>query len=256
MSKTTSLTVIVRQVLGPFLIGVTIYALLLGVCTVQYFTYFTAYFKDSKIIFYTVIWMAVIDVLLTVNAFAGLWYYVIEHFAEVDALEDTTWNFNLSPLFSTLTAVPVQIFLANRIRRFSNSRILFGALAALIVGTAVPAWIISVNLVRKSALTQREAAVRTAYVWLSLSVACDALLSALMIFYLWRQKTAFKRTNKIISRYVQLSIQSALPVTLCAIVILILGTTSAQTNIHYPFTLNLGRFYTLVVSTLLTLQTY
>ncbi|KAF9007723.1 hypothetical protein BDZ89DRAFT_1025401 [Hymenopellis radicata] len=245
-----SLTVI-RQVLGPFLIGVTIYAFLLGVCAVQYVTYFTASFKDNKILFYAVVWMAMIDVLLTVNAFAGLWHYVIEHFAEVDVLKGTIWNFDLTPLFSTLTAIPVQTFLTYRIWRFSNSRILCAFLAALILGAAVPAWIVSVQIARKSALTQRVAAVTTAYVWLSLSVTCDALLSAIMIFYLRRQKSAFKHTNRIISRYIQLSIQSALPVTLCAIVILVLATTSTQTNIHYPFALSLGRFYTITFLTTL-----
>ncbi|KAF9024652.1 hypothetical protein BDZ89DRAFT_115454 [Hymenopellis radicata] len=246
-----SLTVI-RQVLGPLLIGVTIYTLLLGVCAVQYFTYFTAGFKDNKIVFFAVVWMAVIDVLLSVNAFAGLWHYVIEHFAEVDVLKGTIWNFDLTPLFSTLTAIPVQTFLTYRIWQFSNSRILCAFLAALILGAAVPAWIASIQVVRKSALTQRGAAVTTAYVWLSLSAACDALLSAIMIFYLRRQKTAFKHTNRIISRYIQLSIQSALPVTLCAIVILVLlATTSTQKNIHYPFALSLGRFYTITFLTTL-----
>ncbi|KAF9027344.1 hypothetical protein BDZ89DRAFT_1113481 [Hymenopellis radicata] len=245
-----SLTVI-RQVLGPILIGVTIYTFLLGVCAVQYFTYFTASFKDNRIIFYAVVWMAVIDVLLTVNAVAGLWHYAIEHFAEVDVLKRTTWNVDLSPLFSTLTAIPVQIFLLYRISRFSNSRILCAFLATLSLGAAVFAWVVSFQVVRKSELTQRATAVTTAYVWLSLSVACDALSSAIMIFYLRRQKSAFKHTNRIISRYIQLSIQSALPVTLCAIVILVLATTSTQTNIHYPFALGLSRFYTITFLTTL-----
>ncbi|KAF9007778.1 hypothetical protein BDZ89DRAFT_1231150 [Hymenopellis radicata] len=248
-----SLTVI-RQVLGPFLIGVTIYAFLLGVCAVQYVTYFTASFKDNRILFYAVVWMAMIDVLLTVNAFAGLWHYVIEHFAEVDVLKGTIWNFDLTPLFTTLTAIPVQTFLTYRIWRFLNSRILCAFLATLSLGATVPAWIVSFQVVRKSELTQRGTAVTTLYVWLSLSVTCDALLSAIMIFYLRRRKTAFKHTNRIISRYIQLSIQSALPVTLCAIVILVLATTSTQTNIHYPFALGLSRFYTLVLPTLLSSQ--
>ncbi|KAF9007726.1 hypothetical protein BDZ89DRAFT_1079308, partial [Hymenopellis radicata] len=236
---------VIRQVLGPFLIGVTIYAFLLGVCAVQYVTYFTASFKDNKILFYAVVWMAVIDVLLSVNAFAGLWHYVIEHFAEVDVLKGTIWNFDLTPLFSTLTAIPVQTFL---------TRILCAFLATLSLGAAVPAWIVSFQVVRNSELTQRGTAVTTLYVWLSLSVTCDALLSAIMIFYLRRQKSAFKHTNRIISRYIQLSIQSALPVTLCAIVILVLATTSTQTNIHYPFALSLGRFYTLTLNARLDIR--
>ncbi|KAF9024648.1 hypothetical protein BDZ89DRAFT_1135926 [Hymenopellis radicata] len=246
-----SLAVVVRQILGPLLIGAVVYALLLGVCSVQYFTYFTSGFNDSKVMFVTVIWMAIVDVLLTMYSVAVLWHYLIEHFADTSVLQSGCWNLNLLPLLSTLTAIPVQIFLANRIRRFSTSRILFGVLVTLSIGAAVPAWISSVNLVRKSNLAERGESVKMVFAWFAIGAACDVSLSALMIFYLWRQKTAFKHTNRIIYRYIQISIQSAVPVTLCAIVAVILGTTSLQTNLHEPFTLNLGRFYTITLLTTL-----
>ncbi|KAF8909540.1 hypothetical protein CPB85DRAFT_1253568 [Mucidula mucida] len=69
----------------------------------------------------TVVWMAVIDVLLAINSVAVLWHYFIEHFTDITVLPSGCWNLNLLPLLSTLTAIPVQIFLANRIRRFSKA---------------------------------------------------------------------------------------------------------------------------------------
>ncbi|KAF8909544.1 hypothetical protein CPB85DRAFT_740607 [Mucidula mucida] len=232
MADAASLNAAVRKVIAPVLIGVIVHAFLLGVCSAQYVTYFTSRFNDHKFIVSIVVWLAIVDVALTINSVTVIWQYVIDHFADVTVLSSTTWNFNMFPVFSTFSAIPVQIFLANRIRRFSNSWILFGALS-------------------QSALTDRATARRVGYSWLALNVGCDTILSSLMIFYLQRQKTAFARTNKIISRYVQLAIQSALPVTLSAITILSLGVTMVESNMHTPFTLCLGRFYTITMLTTL-----
>ncbi|KAF9024667.1 hypothetical protein BDZ89DRAFT_1041000 [Hymenopellis radicata] len=244
MADQAELNAVVRKVIAPVLIGVIVHAFLLGLVCVQYVTYFTSRFNDHKFIVAIVVWLAFVDIALTLNSVTVIWQYVIDHFADVTVLSSTTWNFNLFPVVSTFSAIPVQLFLANRIRRFSNSWILFGALVVLILGPAVMGCLTSVQLQSLSALSDRDTARRVGYAWLALNVGCDTILSSLMIFYLRRQKTAFARTNKIISRYVQLAIQSALPVTLSAITILTLGITMVETNMHTPFTLCLGRFYT------------
>ncbi|KAF9024656.1 hypothetical protein BDZ89DRAFT_1068919 [Hymenopellis radicata] len=251
MADAASLNAVVRKVIAPVLIGVIVHAFLLGLVCVQYVTYFTSRFNDHKFIVAIVVWLAFVDIALTINSVTVIWQYVIDHFADVTVLGTTTWNFNMFPLFSTFSAVPVQLFLANRIRRFSNSWILFGALVVLILGPAVMGCLTSVQLQSLSSLSDRDTARKVGYAWLALNVGCDTILSSLMIFYLRRQKSGFARTNKIISRYVQLAIQSALPVTLSAITILSLGITMVESNMHTPFTLCLGRFYTITLLTTL-----
>ncbi|KAF9033407.1 hypothetical protein BDZ89DRAFT_550545 [Hymenopellis radicata] len=249
MAEPSDLKVAVREIIGPIVFAVVGSSFLLAVCGVMQITYFTSKFNDSKIIVCTVIWLGILDVFATINNVTALWEYVIVHFSDFGVLATSPWNINLSPLFSTLSALPVQLFLANRIRKFSTSWVLYGALVILILGPAVLGCMTSVQLQIKAAVVARATVVSVGYAWLALNVACDTILSALMVFYLWRRKTGFERTNKILSRYIQVSLQSAIPVTLCTILILVIGKTKEGTNIHTAFTLNLGRFYTITFMT-------
>ncbi|KAF8909521.1 hypothetical protein CPB85DRAFT_1222078 [Mucidula mucida] len=245
MAEPSDQKVAIREIIGPMVFAVVGSSFLLAVCGVMCITYFMSKFNDSKIIICTVIWLGILDVFVTINNVTALWKYVIVHFADFNVLVSTPWNINLSPLFSTLSALPVQLFLANRIRKFSTSWVLYGALVLLILGPAVLGCMTSVQLQLKSEVVDRATVVNVGYAWLALNVACDTILSSLMVFYLWRRKTGFEReSSPILSRYMQVSLQSAIPVTLCTILILVIGKTKEGTNIHTAFTVNLGRFYT------------
>ncbi|KAF9027340.1 hypothetical protein BDZ89DRAFT_812815 [Hymenopellis radicata] len=249
-----ALAVVVKQVIGPVLIGVVVHALLFGVVVCQYIQYYTLDFKDSRILLATVAWMALIDLLLTINSVALLWNYVIVNFADPTVLATTVWNFNMVPLFSTLSAVPVQVFLANRVRKFSGSLILFFALVVLSLGAAAPAWVTSIKFQTDSDVTHRALLLKISYAWGGISVGCDATLTALMTYFLWQKRTAFQRTNKILNHYIQVGIQSAVPVTICAAMVLILSKTMTTTNIHYVFSVNLGRMYSMTFLTTLNMR--
>ncbi|KAF8909570.1 hypothetical protein CPB85DRAFT_1222005 [Mucidula mucida] len=238
-----ALAVVVRQVIGPILIGVVVHASLFGVVVCQYIRYFTLDFKDSRLLLATIAWMALVDLLLTMNSVALLWNYVIENFADPTVLQSTVWNFNMVPLFSTLSAFPVQVFLANRVRKFSGSSILFAALVVLSLAAAAPAWVTSIKFQTDSDVSHRALLLKISYAWGGISLGCDATLTVLMTYFLWQKRTAFQRTNKILNHYIQVGIQSALPVTICAAMVLILSKTMTTTNIHYVFSVNLGRMY-------------
>ncbi len=74
------------------------------------------------------------------------------------------------------SALPVQLFLANRIRKFSTSWVLYGALVLLILGPAVLGCMTSVQLQLKSEVVDRATVVNVGYAWLALNVACDTIL--------------------------------------------------------------------------------
>ncbi|KAF8909572.1 hypothetical protein CPB85DRAFT_743104 [Mucidula mucida] len=248
---TPNLAVVVKQVVGPVLIGVVIHALLLGVVGCQYVQYFTSNFKDSKWLKFTVAWMALIDLLLMMNSAALLWYYAVENFADPTVLDGSAWNFNMLPFFCTLSAFPVQVFLADRIRKFSGSSTLFAALVVLILAGAAPGWVSAIKVQMDSNMSRSHRATFLKFIsaWGGISLGCDTVLTALMTYFLWQKRTAFQRTNKILNRYMQVGIQSALPVTICAALVLILSRTLTTTNIHYIFSVNLGRLYSIILLT-------
>ncbi|SJL12979.1 uncharacterized protein ARMOST_16414 [Armillaria ostoyae] len=242
----------VRSALGPILAGVTTNAFIFGICTVQYYEYFTSGIRDSWILLGTVVWLAVVDVLFSINSAVILWQYVIDNFANPAVLHQSNWHFNLVPLFMSLyvfpapgTSVPVHIFLANRIGHFSKSWALFGSLALLSSSASALA---SVSAIRSQLASDvvfwldSEPPALT-LIGLSLGVACDVLMTGLLLYYLRRDKKAFPKANRKLSACVQISIQSAVPSTICAVVILVLIKTLDPANFQHVFTFLLGRLY-------------
>ncbi|KAK0482241.1 hypothetical protein IW261DRAFT_1561951 [Armillaria novae-zelandiae] len=228
----------VRSALGPILAGVTANAFIFGICTVQYYEYFTSGIRDSWILLGTVVWLAVVDVLFSINSAVILWQYVIDNFANPAVLHQSNWHFNLVPLFLSLTSVPVHIFLANRIGHFSKSWALFGSLVLLSSSASALA---SVSAIRSQLASEvvfwldAEPPALT-LIGLSLGVACDVLMTGLLLYYLRRDKKAFLKTNRKLSACVQISIQSAVPSTICTVVILVLIKTLDPANFQHVFT--------------------
>ncbi|KAF9027352.1 hypothetical protein BDZ89DRAFT_1160873 [Hymenopellis radicata] len=253
-----ALAVVVKQVIGPVLIGVVVHALLFGVVVCQYIQYYTLDFKDSRILLATVAWMALIDLLLTINSVALLWNYVIVNFADPTVAGNHRLELQHGAAFLYFV-LPVQVFLANRVRKFSGSLILFFALVVLSLGAAAPAWVTSIKFQTDSDVTHRALLLKISYAWGGISVGCDATLTALMTYFLWQKKDripelVFSRTNKILNHYIQVGIQSAVPVTICAAMVLILSKTMTTTNIHYVFSVNLGRMYSMTFLTTLNMR--
>ncbi|KAK0204107.1 hypothetical protein DFS33DRAFT_1384364 [Desarmillaria ectypa] len=235
----------VRSALGPILAGVTTNAFIFGICTVQYYEYFTSGFRDSWILLGTVVWLAVVDVLFSINSVVILWHYVIDNFANPAILHQSNWHFNLVPLFLSFTSVPVHIFLANRIGHFSKSWALFGSLVLLSSSASALG---SVSAIRSTLASDvvfwlDSELPALALIALSLGVACDVLMTGLLLYYLRRDKKAFPKANRKLSICVQISIQSAVPSTICVVVILVLIKTLDPANLQHVFTFLLGRLY-------------
>ncbi|KAK0232273.1 hypothetical protein EDD85DRAFT_793122 [Armillaria nabsnona] len=234
----------VRSALGPILAGVTTNAFIFGICTVQYYEYFTSGIRDSWILLGTVVWLAVVDVLFSINSAVILWQYVIDNFANPAVLHQSNWHFNLVPLFMSFTSVPVHIFLANRIGHFSKSCALFGSLVLLSSSASALA---SVSAIRSQLASDvvfwldSEPPALT-LIGLSLGVACDVLMTGLLLYYLRRDKKAFpsmfmKHLVKRDSQNPYIRSQQK------TVVILVLVKTLDPANFQHVFTFLLGRLY-------------
>lgn len=234
-----------RSALGPILVGVTTNAFISGICMVQYYEYFTSGYRDSWMLLGTVVWLAIVDVLFSINSVVILWQYVIDNFANPAILHQSNWHFNLVPLFLSLTSVPVHVFLAHRIGRFSKSWALFGSLVLLSSSASAlgSASAIQSQLASDVVFWLDSELPALMLIGLALSVACDVLMTGLLLYYLRRDKKSFPKTNRKLSVCVQISIQSAIPSTICVIVILVLIKTLDPANFQHVFVFLLGRLY-------------
>ncbi|KAJ7631465.1 hypothetical protein B0H17DRAFT_1024009 [Mycena rosella] len=245
----------INLILGPTILGVIINMFLFGIVFMQAVTYYTSsrYKKDSWAIKGLVSWVLLLDTFHSCAVIWVVWEYCINHFGDLVFLGTTPWPFPTTPIFSACASVPVQIFLAWRVKLLSNSWPVFGVLSALSVGSGIMAFITGIRAVQalNVFLPVQDFATLIPVVdsWLGLSVICDLSLTLLLFLYLRRSRTGFAKTDNIITRLTLQSIETASFSTLTSVLDLITFTSLPNTNFHFAFALIAGRIYN---NTLLT----
>ncbi|KAF7377793.1 hypothetical protein MSAN_00202700 [Mycena sanguinolenta] len=200
----------VRLFLGPIFVGTCLSTWLFGVCASQFTTYFVSARRaqDSLIIRALVVWEFSISVFSTVTSIYFVWLYLVENYFNPAFLASAPWPLTAVPLLSALSACPVQIFMAYRVLRFSRSRLVFGLLVFLTVSNGAIAFATSVLAF---GLTFDEGSRLTpiADSWLAVTVANDVAVTLFLIYYLYKSRTDFDRTNTVIGRLIRSAIESA-----------------------------------------------
>ncbi|KAI5124896.1 hypothetical protein M0805_007324 [Coniferiporia weirii] len=237
------------SLIGPLLIGAVVNAFVFGICVLQYIEYFASGYKDDWKLVTLLLWVLVIDIFQSGATVAIVWHYVVANFANVAALADSPWMYASLPIFSTLAAVPIQHFMAWRIMRFSKSTWLFVYISMLSLGQGALACASAISGILSPSIASHVKIIPIADGWLGMSVACDTSITILLLWYLNKSRTGFKRTDSIIYRLCRVTVEAALPVSLLCILDLVFLTTNPFNNLHFMCAMPVGRLYT---NTLLT----
>ncbi|KAF5352317.1 hypothetical protein D9758_011941 [Tetrapyrgos nigripes] len=178
----------ISLVLGPVVVSTLINALLAGVCMVQFLEYYESRIKDRPTITGLVIWVAVVD------TFSSLQYDSYIHHAV--SIPDTGNSCDADKptqhVSATSISVPVQFFLAWRIRIFSKSVLLFVVICTLSLAQGALAFATSINGLLEPSLEANARRIPVADSWMAIAAACDASITAVLSYYLWKSKTGMK----------------------------------------------------------------
>ncbi|KAJ7849597.1 hypothetical protein B0H13DRAFT_2285024 [Mycena leptocephala] len=253
----------INLILGPVIIGIIINTFIFGVVFTQAVTYYTSarHKKDSWAIKGLVSWALLLDTFHSCAVMSVLWAYCITHFGDVNYLRTTPWAYPTTPIFSARqvvpplsgcyqwfldcsASVPIQIFLAFRVKRLSNSWPIFCVLSTLSIASGIMAFISAIRAVQVSNIKDFAALIPVVDAWLALSVLCDLSLTTLLFVFLRRSRTGFAKTDNLITRLIIQSIETASFSTLNSIMDLITFTVLQNTNFHFIFALLSGRMYT------------
>ncbi|KAJ7674123.1 hypothetical protein B0H17DRAFT_946924 [Mycena rosella] len=244
----------INLILGPTILAVIVNMFLFGIVFMQAVTYYTSsrYKKDSWAIKGLVSWVLLLDTFHSCAVIWVVWEYCINHFGDLVFLGTTPWPFPATPIFSACASVPIQIFLAWRVKLLSNSWPVFGVLLALSVGSGIMGFITGIGAMQALNVflpVQGFAIlIPVADSWLALSVVCDLSLTSLLFLYLRRSRTGFASPVPVITRLTLQSIETA-SFSACLVLDLITFTSLPNTNFHFFFALLAGRLYN---NTLLT----
>ncbi|KAK0487970.1 hypothetical protein IW261DRAFT_1328269 [Armillaria novae-zelandiae] len=170
--------------------------------------------------------------------------YLITHYGNAAELQRIVWSIFVEVFFNGFTAFLVQSFLALRVWRLSNCKILVTAIVALLV-VAEFSCVISALTFLINVHTFAELATLK---YLSISVnalaaAGDVLIAGTLCLLLHRSRTGFQKSGTTINQLILFTVNTGLLTSLCAIASLISILTAPNTFIYIMFFFCVGRLY-------------
>ncbi|KAK7052378.1 hypothetical protein R3P38DRAFT_3386800 [Favolaschia claudopus] len=240
----------VKLLLGPIYIGTILSTGLFGICAAQFTNYFISARRhsDSPTIHALVLWEFFLSIFCAIVSVYFVWLYLVENYFNPAFLASAPWPLTAVPMLSGLSACPVQIFMAYRVLRLSNSRFLFVLLLSLTIANGGIAFATSV-LAFGLTFDEGSRLTPVADSWLAITVTNDLAVTLLLIFYLHRSRTGFNKTDTVIARLIRSALESAAFATFFSIMVLVMFTVFPRTGFHLMFSQPMGRIYT---STLLS----
>ncbi|KAJ6483494.1 hypothetical protein C8R47DRAFT_1073286 [Mycena vitilis] len=222
-------SLIVSSTLGPLLVAVVLNSVVYGACCLQFFEYATTPSRDSWMIKCLVAWIAVVDTFSVCSSTSLLWHYAIDNFGNLAVLVTAPWQYNVLPISMSIylsdpsASVPIQLFLAWRVKSLSNSWAFFALISVLSFAQGAISLVTTIKMFSKSSLAEHPLVVAFVAALVSLTTACDIIITGCLIYYLQMKRTGFKKTDFTIKRYWTWPL---LPVG-CT-----LGVTAEALNIH------------------------
>ncbi|KAJ7451063.1 hypothetical protein FB451DRAFT_1284571 [Mycena latifolia] len=232
--------------LGMLLNAAVVSAALYGAGCLQAWFYFRTYFKrDSWWIKSLVAFVTVCDTCQQALVTACTYTYLVTNFTNAAVLGRVVNTLIIEIFFENFIALAVQLFYCYRVYRVSKGNwIASGFLAIVSLGS-----FIGLNVYTFKALNIHTFVELAELKTLSMScnivsAISDALISVVLVYYLYFSKTGFDRTDDMINRLIAFTFNTGLPPSFCALAACIAINTSPETFIYIFWFLLQGRFYT------------
>ncbi|KAJ6516242.1 hypothetical protein C8R45DRAFT_1142012 [Mycena sanguinolenta] len=266
----------IDNTMGSALLGCIFAAGLYGVSCVQTWYYFNRYGSTDHWYIKALVGLVfVCDSVHQALISHTVYWYVITNYSRPEALSNLVWSIlvsvsavdrffvdtraQLEVLFNGLIGLVVQSFLTMRVWRLSNRN---KCLTAITVYRSYSAVID--NDIAKASLVLAEFGCSVAFTiqsmqlhtWeelaqlkgLSMSVnvlgaAADFLIALILVFYLRRSRTGFKKSDTMITKLIMFTVSTGLLTSICALASLVSILVWGQTLIYVAFYFSLGRLY-------------
>ncbi|KAF8218324.1 hypothetical protein K438DRAFT_1925449, partial [Mycena galopus ATCC 62051] len=241
-----------KLLLGPILIGASLDTALFGICIAQFAVYYQSARReeDGRPVWALVLWECIVTAFHSVITVYFLWLYMVDNFLNPLFLQAAPWPISAVPIFTALSACPVQIFMAYRIFRLSKSRFLFAFLALVNAANVAIATATSILGFRLQDFDDGSRLTPIVNSWIAVSVVNDLSLTVWLVFLLYKKRhTGLSKTNGVIKRLIRDTLESAAFATFFSVMVLVMFTVFPSTGLHLMFSQPMGRIYT---STLLS----
>ncbi|GAA5930028.1 DUF6534 domain-containing protein [Sporobolomyces koalae] len=229
--------------IGCFVIGTAFSTFLLGVTSVQAYTYFTLFPNDRRLYWWLVVFMCVLDWSHSMISLYTVYDWTVTHYGDVAHLATSPWSFAVDPAMTGIAACVCQFFYAYRVYVVGKRRmlvpIIICTLALVSLGFSVGATAQIFILQYFSRFQEYTYGVAA---WLSLAALADVIITVSLVYYLNKSKTGLLQTNSILNRLIELCISTNSLTAAVAVIDAVLFST-LTTSWHVAVNLTLIRLY-------------
>ncbi|KAI0345554.1 hypothetical protein BDW22DRAFT_1426228 [Trametopsis cervina] len=215
---------------GPLLVFICIALMLFGILTAQCYFYWTTYVRDPTRVRVFVLALWLLESLHTAFCIHIVYFYFITNFGNPqDGIFHIVWSCAVTVFVELLIVAMTEGFYIHRIYCLSHSLIVASVPAVLLVSRVIFGFVSAAYLYVYDTWAEfhlqkiPQALLTTS---LSLGVATDLAVTALLIYCLNRERTHFVRTDSILAKLMRHVINNgALSMVLSLIIIIVLHTT-------------------------------
>ncbi|KAF7979920.1 hypothetical protein HWV62_40328 [Athelia sp. TMB] len=231
--------------MGATLIGVIVAAALWGVACVQVYVYYSTYPKDPWHLKTLVAAVLISDTVHQILISHSIYTYLVTNFGNDVELGNIVWSILVEVLFSGITGLLVQSFLAFRVYKFSNRNVYITGLVALLVIGEFNYTIKAFHIKTYVALTALKGPSMTIN---AIGAAGDVLIALVLCTMLQKSRTGFKRSDTMITKLILFSVNTGLLTSICAVASLVSILAAPTTFIYIAFFFNMVYSNTLMAT--------
>ncbi|KAK2464558.1 hypothetical protein APHAL10511_003416 [Amanita phalloides] len=229
---------------GTLLLGIILNTYLFGIVTYQFISYYSLNFNDTLWIKATVFILLIVDVAHSISLVYMAWLYLVSNFDNPSAFLLGSWPYCITPILTAVTTILTQHFMAYRIYQMTKNRYLYVGIMAFSLADFIAASVSGAQACQIPKQIMLGAIDCVVIIWLAGQAILDFFLACFTSVGLYRRRTDYYRTNRILNRCIRSAIQIGFFSTTFAIANLVAFLTWRQANLYGMFAFPIGRIYT------------
>ncbi|KAK0223030.1 hypothetical protein IW262DRAFT_1458046 [Armillaria fumosa] len=251
MSSSTPSQSVINVTFGPLVTGVWMQQLLMGFILAQMADYYRDHFTHDTLFNKTIV-----SLLLFFNLFiGGLDFHVLYRtsvlgYGNYEAFDLQQWTMWTEPGFTAIVGFVAQVFFLVRCWRITKSTITVVLLTLLVLFSFGSGLAVSGSFIENKRFSLLGKFSTPIILWLVSTSVADVGIAGVLVFYLLKSRTSFKKTDRVIYRLIQNSMETSAFTAIIASLNLILNTAY-----HLLPQFSMSRVYTLTVMVTLLSRT-
>ncbi|KAI0000817.1 hypothetical protein BJV74DRAFT_116020 [Russula compacta] len=244
----------IAEIAAPTLFGEVWNWALYGVLAVQVYVYNYNFPEDRKVIKVLVYSLFFIETLQTAMSGADLYYWFVSGFGQIDRLTHPNLAAFDVPIVEVVIAVTVQYFFAYRVWVLSNKKSwwLYLVVSVSSLASAAGALMGATYAFIHDRFLSGEMLRVASFTWLIGNAVADILITASMLYYLTRRRTAGDGyfSDNVLSKIIRLTVETNLMTCTVGVIALLLAFVYPDKDWYDCPIAILGKLYsnTLLVS--------